>query len=129
MNRWILAGAVLGWLVMAVPTAAAADGCNYITGFAMLANGLPDVVGDCLEQGHYLEPGSDPRDFVQHTSNGLLVRLAFNGEPAFTDGYRSWVVDFDGRVWSRLNTEQFDWEKMRHGPAPGVPTSSSTLPC
>jgi hypothetical protein len=123
---------VLLLLLLAAPRALAAgpnDACDYITGFMMLANGFPQVVGSCTDQGHYLDPGADPHDFVQHTTNGILVRRTFNLEPEFTNGYQTWVVNPEGQTLMRLNTEQFDWEKVPHVVAPGIQTNTAVLPC
>ena len=127
------AGLALSAALFALPGPAAAvspsDSCNYITGFQMLVDAVPQAAGMCTEQGHYWEPGADPRDFVQHTTTGLFVRRAFNDEPGFTNGYLSWVVGPQGQVLSRLNTDQFDWEKIPRQEPVGAVVSQAVAPC
>ena len=129
----LAAAAALVLLAPAGSVAAAGpnDQCNYITGFQMLVQAAPSVVGACTDQGHYLDPGADPHDFVQHTTGGLLVRRSFNGEAAFTDGYMSWLLDpADGQVLTRLNTDpEFPWEKVAARHVEGARVNSAAAPC
>ncbi|MBV8086245.1 MAG: hypothetical protein JO247_15675 [Chloroflexi bacterium] len=116
---------------VAIHAATPADACDYITGFQMLYLAAPQAVGQCTDQGHYLDPGADPHDFVQHTTGGLLVRRGFNDEAAFTNGYMSWLLDpTTGQIVTRLNTDpEFAWEKAPASHPAGVPVNSSVAPC
>ena len=111
-NRFV-ALIVAGLLVLfTAPTAAAAE-CEFVLGFATLKTLInlsegQDKVGDCLENERF-----DPvrGEALQQTTGGLLVWHKADNWTAFTDGYRTWVNGPSG-LQSRLNTEQFDWERL-----------------
>jgi hypothetical protein len=93
-------------------TAAHAEDCEFVLGFAMLRDLIGhDIVGECLENEHYNETG----DSVQQTTGGLLAWRKADNRTAFTDGYRTWVNGLNG-LEERLNTERFDWDS---GDPPG----------
>ena len=113
MKHRFVALVVAGLLVLfAAPTTAAAE-CEFVLGFATLKTLInlsegQDKVGDCLENERF-----DPvrGEALQQTAGGLLVWHRADNWTAFTDGYRTWVNGPSG-LQSRLNTEQFDWERL-----------------
>ena len=113
MKHRFVALVVAGLLVLfAAPTTAAAE-CEFVLGFATLKTLInlsegQDKVGDCLENERF-----DPvrGEAQQQTTGGLLVWHKADNWTAFTDGYRTWVNGPSG-LQSRLNTEQFDWERL-----------------
>jgi len=82
-----------------------AAGCQFVLGFKALQDGIPAVVGDCLDDQAFAANG----DALQHTTNGLLVWRKADKFTAFTDGFHSWVSGPDG-IQERLNTQRFPWE-------------------
>ncbi len=80
--------------------------CQFILGFKTLADLIPNVVGQCLEdERHNPENG----DGLQQTTGGLLVWRKADNWTAFTDGHRTWVNGPFG-LQQRLNAERFPWE-------------------
>lgn len=88
---------------------------EFILGFKTLADMIPDVVGEPLEDEHH---NPENGDGLQRTTKGLMVWRKADNWTAFTDGYRTWVNGPFG-LQTRLNTERFDWEQDR--PAPYQP--------
>ncbi len=78
---------------------------DFILGFKALADQIPDIVGESVENEHWNGDGSQ----IQGTRNGLLEWRKADNWTAFTDGYRTWVNGPNG-IEVRLNTERFDWE-------------------
>ncbi len=113
MRHRFVALVVAGLLVLlAAPTAAAAE-CEFVLGFKTLKTLInaaegPDKVGACLENERFTP---EQGEALQQTTGGLLVWHKADNWTAFTDGYRTWVNGPDG-LQSRLNTEQFDWERL-----------------
>ncbi len=113
MKHRFVALVVAGLLVLlAAPTAAAAE-CEFVLGFKTLKTLInaaegPDKVGACLENERFTP---EQGEALQQTTGGLLVWHKADNWTAFTDGYRTWVNGPDG-LQSRLNTEQFDWERL-----------------
>jgi hypothetical protein len=104
MARWVVAVVVAMHAALVAPPAAAA--CRFQLGFKAIADQIPAIVGQCLEDEH-----ANPQngDALQRTAGGLLVWRKADNFTAFTDGYRSWVNGPFG-LQQRLNTEAFDWE-------------------
>src|SRR5262245_60549146 len=103
MRTLFLAVALLASLP---PSAAAATpACDFKLGFKAIADQIPSVVGQCLEDEH-ANPVSG--DALQKTTGGLLVWRKADNFTAFTDGYWSWVNGPYG-LQQRLNTEHFEW--------------------
>src|SRR5947208_3310747 len=100
-----LAIAALTLWCLLVQTVGAAD-CGFSLGFATIKAGIPDVVGDCVENEHFNRANGNAE---QQTTSGLLVWRKADNFTAFTDGYRSWVNGPYG-IQQRLNTETFSWE-------------------
>lgn len=104
----------------AMPTTAVATtfgannrtGCQFVLGFATVANSLPQQVGSCSDnESHNLQNG----DALQHTTTGgLLVWRKADNWTAFTDGFHSWINGPNG-LRERLNTQRFNWEANPQG--------------
>jgi hypothetical protein len=80
--------------------------CQFVLGFKLVYDLIPETVGDCKVDVHY---NPENGDGLQETTKGLLVWRKADNFTAFTDGYRSWVNGPLG-LQERLNTERFDWE-------------------
>lgn len=78
---------------------------RFTLGFKTLADAIPNVVGQSLEDEHYAANG----DSLQRTTTGLMVWRKADNWTAFTDGSRTWVNGPYG-IMVRGNDERFDWE-------------------
>ncbi|MGI5837153.1 MAG: hypothetical protein ACOX87_11810 [Chloroflexota bacterium] len=94
---------------------------EFKLGFKALAEQIPDIVGQPMENENYGPNG----DSLQRTSNGLLVWRKADNWTAFTDGYRSWVNGPNG-LQERLNDQRFDWEASTPPPTP-TPTADQAV--
>ena len=96
---------------------------EYTLGFKALADQIPSVVGNPLENEHYGANG----DSLQQTTIGLMVWRKADNWTAFTNGDRTWVNGPNG-VEDRPNSERFSWEANR-APAPAqAPAPTPTSP-
>lgn len=86
---------------------------EFKLGFKALADQIPTVVGQPMEDEHWGDNG----DSLQQTTTGLMAWRKADNWTAFTDGARTWVNGPFG-VMERGNGERFDWE------APGMPASA-----
>ena len=96
-----------GSAASAAQAAGDAAGCRFAMGFAALHDKIPNVVGDCAENEHWVP---DRNQTIQRTTKGLLVWRKSDGVTAFTDGNRTWLDGPNG-VQDRLNTQRFPWER------------------
>ncbi len=97
---------------------------QFVLGFKMLHDLIPNIVGQPLEDQHF-DPATG--DVVQRTANGLLVWRKADNFTAFTDGTNSWVNGPNG-VQARSNYARFKWESQDGGVTasnPGKLTSIS----
>lgn len=78
---------------------------HFQLGFAMMANQMPHIVGQPLENERYGPNG----DSLQQTTTGLMVWRQADNWTAFTDGNHTWVSGPYG-IQMRLNHERFGWE-------------------
>lgn len=92
--------------VIAIPATSVAADCQFVHGFKLIKDQIPDVVGDCTENEHH---NPENGDGLQATTGGLLVWRKADNWTAFTDGYRTWINGPLG-LQRRLNTERFPWE-------------------
>lgn len=90
---------------MAIPVVEAQTGPTFKLGFETLADQIPDVAGQPLENEHY-GPNSDS---LQQTTTGLKVGRKPDYWTAFTNGLSSWINGPAG-AQSRLNNERLAWE-------------------
>ena len=95
---------------------------EFKLGFKALAELIPDVVGQPLENEHHDETTGDT---LQRTSTGLMVWRKADNWTAFTDGFRTWANGPFG-LQERGNDERFPWEKPVTAP-PAEP-SPATVP-
>ena len=79
---------------------------EFKLGFKALADQVPDVVGEPLENEHWGANG----DSLQQTTTGLMVWRKHDNWTAFTNGARTWINGPAG-VQDRGNDDRFDWEK------------------
>ncbi len=104
---------------------------EFRMGFKALAEKIPHLVGEPLENEHYQANG----DSLQRTTTGLMVWRKADNVAAFTNGYRSWVTGPSG-IQERGNDERFDWEAAEPTasptatptPSPAAPTGASATP-
>mgnify|MGYP005843961203 CR=1 FL=1 len=87
---------------------------EFKLGFKALAEQIPDVVGEPLEDDHHAAVTGEG---LQRTTKGLLVWRKADNRAAFTDGHWTWVSGPLG-VQRRLNGERFKWEVPNAGPPP-----------
>ena len=104
--RHLLAIAIVVALSLGALPANAAGQCEFKLGFKALADQIPEIVGQCVENERW---NTSNGDSLQQTTRGLMVWRKSDNFTAFTDGYRSWVNGPYG-LQQRLNTEQFVWE-------------------
>jgi uncharacterized protein YkwD len=90
----------------------AATGCQFVLGFATVANALPQQVGGCRDNESHNPQNGDAVQLT--TTGGMLVWRKADNWTAFTDGYRSWVNGPHG-LQQRLNTQRFTWEANPDG--------------
>ncbi len=114
------AGAVLIALFVALVSSTglsfAQEKFEFSAGFKLLADQIPDVVGQPLENEHY-DPASG--DALQMTTTGMMVWRKADNWTAFTDGSTSWVNGPYG-LQKRGNGERFKWEGLPPV-VPGLP--------
>ncbi len=82
-------------------------------GFKALADQIPSVVGDPLEDEH----GTANGDVIQRTTNGLMVWRKADRWTTFTNGGITWILGPFG-LQSRANGDLFPWEQPSAGPEP-----------
>ncbi len=106
--RWRLAVAmtVVVMLLGAAgpPPLAWAQTCKFQSGFKLLHDLLPDIVGECLENEQWVVEGTR-----QRTTGGLLVWRRADNWTAFTDGYRTWSIGPRG-LQQQSNAAGFGWQ-------------------
>lgn len=78
---------------------------EFKLGFKTLADMIPDIVGQPLENEHHGSNG----DSLQQTTTGLMVWRKADNWTAFTDGARTWINGPNG-IQTRGNDERFPWE-------------------
>ena len=98
--------AVLAALFLSAGSVYAEPGIRFQLGFKMLADQIPSVVGEPLEEEHF-DPSTG--DMLQRTTTGLMVWRKADNWTAFTDGSRTWVNGPQG-LQERSNAERFAWE-------------------
>src|SRR5512133_3975529 len=78
---------------------------QFTLGFKALADQIPNVVGQPVEDEHHSANG----DALQRTTTGLMVWRKADNWTAFTDGASTWINGPDG-VQERANGDRFPWE-------------------
>lgn len=79
---------------------------EFKLGFAALADLIPEIVGEPLEDEHH---SAESGDGLQKTSTGLMVWRKADNWTAFTDGHQTWINGPNG-LEVRLNSERLPWE-------------------
>lgn len=106
MRRFLQVAALVLVLALAFTTTSLAQSRpEFKLGFKALADLIPDVVGEPLENEHWGANG----DSLQLTSKGLMAWRKADNWTAFTNGARTWVNGPFG-VMERANDERFEWE-------------------
>lgn len=108
---------LLSLLALPLATAGAQSAPQFKLGFKLLADQIPHIVGQPLENEHWGDNG----DSLQMTSTGLMAWRKADNWTAFTNGSRTWVNGPYG-VLERTNEERFEWESDQPA-APPQPTS------
>ncbi len=112
LSRIVVTLALVTTLVgFSPPSAALAQNCEFVLGFATLHTLIPQIVGSCLENEHHNSANGDALQATTglNGAGGLLVWRKADNFTAFTDGFRSWVNGPFG-LQVRLNTQRFFWE-------------------
>jgi hypothetical protein len=112
--------AVLATLVVAAIPASAQTAPEFRLGFQTLAQLIPGVAGQPLENERH-----DPHtgDSVQATTTGMMVWRKATNTMAFTDGSTTWVMGPFG-IQSRPNDARFEWEGASGPAAPAAPAGN-----
>ncbi len=84
---------------------------EFQLGFKLLADQIPEVVGEPLENEHWGANG----DSLQQTSKGLMVWRKADNWTAFTNGAWTWVNGPEG-IRDRPSGDRFEWENDTHIP-------------
>jgi hypothetical protein len=116
----LLAVVAIGILLVGAAYAQAKP--EFKLGFKALADQVPSVVGDPVENEHYGPNG----DSLQQTTTGLMAWRKADNWTAFTNGDRTWVNGPDG-VQERANSDRFSWEADQ-APAATVPAVKTPTP-
>jgi len=107
----LVAGLVMVLPFSAAPAPALAATCEFVLGFKVIHDLIPDMVGDCMTNEFHVSNG----DGVQvtrawHGKGGLLVWRKLDNWTAYTDGANTWVNGPYG-LQKRTNDTRFcPWE-------------------
>ncbi|MBI4320276.1 MAG: hypothetical protein HY675_17440 [Chloroflexi bacterium] len=93
-------------LVLSSALSGAESHCRFASDFQALRDQIPDIVGDCVEDGQY---DAATGRWSQATTTGVLVSGGRDYFPAFSDGDRKWV-DGPFGLQDRRGGERFGWE-------------------
>ena len=103
--HWMAWGAVALVAVLAVsgqvPTGLAAQ-CEIGPSFRVLAEALPDLIGNCVAPEAL---NGETGDIEQPVDGGVLVLRSTDNTPVFTDGWQTWVAGPNG-IETGLNSER-----------------------
>ncbi len=116
--------ALLASLVASTSIALAQPKIEFQLGFRALADLIPEVAGQPLENEHHNPFNGDG---LQRTTTGLMVWRKADNWTAFTDGFRSWVNGPLG-VQERGNEERFKWEGLPDLGPSVPPADASSVP-
>ncbi len=111
MRRLLFVFALLLAALAISPSALAQTGPQFRFGFKALADQIPSVVGQPLEEEHIVANG----DIQQRTTRGLMVWRKADRWNSFTDGSFTWILGPYG-LQSRPNGESFAWEQPSAAP-------------
>lgn len=119
MLRAALALVLLSVALLQTAGPTAAEVVGFKLGFKVMADQIPWIVGQPLENEHWGANG----DSLQRTTGGLLVWRKADNWTAFTNGSRTWVNGPYG-IQERGNEERFEWE----APTPPPPPAPASPP-
>lgn len=106
MKRSVVALAISVVAILAFTGVVSAQSAPvFKLGFWALAQQIPAVVGQPLENEHYAANG----DSQQRTSGGLMAWRKADNWTAFTDGATTWINGPNG-LQSRPNGQRYPWE-------------------
>jgi predicted peptidase len=122
----------LRWLVLSLAVAAGVVAAlanpvlaqpqpQFVLGFKTLADMIPDIVGQPLENEHFNPQNGDA---LQMTTHGLLVWRKADNWTAFTDGATTWV-DGPYGLQGRPDDTRFAWEPSSAASAAAQPAVGS----
>ena len=94
-------------LVLSASLVSAQVAPEFKLGFKALAEQIPTIVGEPLENEHH---NTENGDGLQRTTTGLMVWRKADNWTAFTNGSQTWINGPFG-LQSRPNDQRFDWEK------------------
>ncbi|MCX5985134.1 MAG: trypsin-like peptidase domain-containing protein [Chloroflexi bacterium] len=80
--------------------------CEIWPRFLVLAEALPDLIGNCVASEAL---NGETGDIEQPVDGGVLVLRSADNTPTFTDGWQTWVAGPNG-IETRLNSERLAWE-------------------
>ncbi len=113
MKPFLMALIFLVASLISTSIAAAQTSPQFRDGFKAIADQIPDVVGQPLEEEQIAPNG----DILQRTTRGLMVWRKADRWNSFTDGSFTWILGPYG-LQSRPNGESFAWEQLAPPPAP-----------
>ncbi len=94
---------------------------QFRLGFKTLADQLPLVVGEPLEDEHHTPNG----DALQQTTTGLMVWRKADNWTAFTNGWWTWIDGPNG-LQDRANSDRFGWESAAFNASQSTPSDSAS---
>ncbi len=122
MKRLVVSLIIAAVAILAISSVTLAQATpEFKLGFKALADQIPAVVGQPLENEHWGANG----DSLQQTTTGLMVWRKADNWTAFTNGSRTWVNLPDG-VRERGNDERFPEEATEPQVAP-VPEAAAPV--
>ncbi len=123
MKRVLFLLILLTATLATAPAAQAQTGPQFRFGFKALADQIPSVVGQPLEEEQIAPNG----DIVQRTTTGLMVWRKVDRWNSFTDGGSTWILGPYG-LQSRPNSESFAWEQSQAPVAAPQPAQEAATP-
>ena len=123
MKRFALPlGVALVALLAVGGVASAQTAPTFKLGFKLLADQVPDIVGQPLEDEHFNPANGDS---LQQTTKGLMVWRKADNWTAFTNGSHTWINGPDG-IQDRDNNVRFGWEAQDNPAAGSAPASQAS---
>ncbi len=123
MKRIALAmGVALVALTTLGGVASAQSAPSFKLGFKLLADQIPDIVGQPLEDEHFNPANGDS---LQQTTKGLMVWRKADNWTAFTNGSHTWVNGPYG-IQDRDNNVRFSWEAQDNTAASPAPAAQAS---
>ncbi len=123
IGKFVLTAFLLAAFLASGSSALAQEAPQFKLGFKALADQIPGIAGQPMEDEHWGANG----DSLQQTTTGLMVWRKADNWTAFTTGSITWINGPGGLV-SRRNDQRFEWEQdtspaqpaAMPAPAPGL---------